>query len=188
MMKKLIKTVTVIVCSCFLMPSCSDNKSQTDDIPRDTSLAGSISFENYRFEAEGSYDGTKLDNFDKIHSYLSITKESDTKVSFSCSPVWGETTFKVVIPSITVLGEPHNATFDDASDNANVWHNETEYTAVNAQVKGWIKETGMRLSPAKGEKDPVTPEYTCEILIDCTLDGKPLKLKITSVTSRSVAP
>ena len=149
---------------------------------RDDSLAGSISFVGYKMEAKVSYAENLLENFRYDLSHLNIRKVTDTDVSLFCFSKWAETTLKVSIPLILVSGETHDAKFDYSSNDAVVTYNGTEYTSISANVNGWIKELNVqRSSNNEGGGDPATPNYTCEITINCNIEGKALNLKITSV-------
>ena len=179
-MRKKSTIITAIICCCIFITSCNDTK--TIGYERDKSLAGSISFVGYKMEAEGLYSEIVLENFQYGLSHLDIRKVSDTEVSFFCFSKWGETTLKVDIPLIIVSGKPHDATFDYSSNDATVTYNNIEHTPIRATINGWIKETNVQQSSNnKGSSDPATPHYTCEIIINCNIDGKALNLKITSV-------
>lgn len=181
-MKKRLAIITAFFCSCVLTTSCNDNETKTMGYERDHSLAGSISFVGYKMEAEGSYAENVLENFQYDLSHLDIRKVSDTEIMLFCFSKWGETTYKILVPIVSVLGEPHNATFDYSSNDATVTSNDTEYTSISATIKGWIKEINIQQSPNNGGgSDPATPNYTCEIIINCNIEGQVLSLKITSV-------
>lgn len=181
-MKKKSTIITAIICACIFITSCNDNETKTTGYERDKSLAGSISFVGYKIEAEGLYSEIVLENFKYDLSHLSIKKVSDTEVAFFCFSKWGETTLKVSIPLIIVSGSPHDATFDYSSNDATITYNNTEHTSISATINGWIKETNVQQSSNyRGSSDPATPDYTCEIIINCNIDGKALNLKITSV-------
>lgn len=183
-MKKIYLLALVMVCSSFL--SCKENDSPvfTEDPPPDSTLAGSISFNDYRITAEGTYDGTKLKAFD-VDSFMDIVKVSDTEVSFNCRPMWSDSEYKIVIPSIKVSGEPYNVAFDSTSANATVWYKETQYVGCEASVNGWIKRKSVNLSPASSHDGmPYPMEYTCAITISAEVSGKMLQVEILSVKPR----
>lgn len=174
--------ITAIIYGCIFITSCNDNETKTTVYERDNSLAGSISFSGYKMEAEGLYSEFALENFQYDQSHLTIGKVSDTEVAFFCFSKWDETILKVNIPLITLSGTPHDATFDYSSNDATITYNNTEHTSISATINGWIKETNVQQSSNnRGGSDPATPDYTCEIIINCNIDGKALTLKITSV-------
>lgn len=150
----------------------------------DNSLAGSVLIRGYKIEAKGSYDGKILDNFQNDLSLLHISKVSDTEFSLSCTSVWGETAFNVSIPVVAVSGKPYDVTFDSSSNDATVIYNGTKYTPISSTVNGWIKRIDVQPSTSRGDSssDPATPNYRCEINVNCNnIDGKVLSLKITKV-------
>ncbi len=183
-MRKLAIIIAIAVLCQILTTSC-DDKTEWIALPippPDNSLAGSIDVPGYRMTLEGSLDGRALDNYQIDGSWLDISKISDNKVDLLCFSVWGETMLKVPIPVITVLGEPYDAIFDYLSDDTTVTCDDVEYTSVVTSVTGWIRRENVPLSYIMGSRsEPTLPIYTCEIIINCDIDGKILNLKITSV-------
>ena len=184
-MKKLV-IIAITVCCQILITSCDDKSDWTTFPvpPPDNSLAGSISFDGYGMTANASLDGDVLDNYQVRGSWLEISKVSDTEVDMFCFSRWGETILKVSIPAITVLGEPYDAIFDFLSDDTTVTHDDVEYTSVITSVTGWIKCVDPPLSYIMSTRNmPASLDYTCDININCDLDGKILNLSITSLVS-----
>lgn len=190
-MKKIILIMTVMICGCLFTTSC--DKEEEEEVlhtggpyPRDTSLAGSVSFtpSQYIIEAEGVYGKTILKDLESNESILDTDKVSDTEIALDCQIIWGETIFNISIPKIPLAGVAYDATFDYKSEAATVTYNDNKYAAVSTSIKGWIKEVPMKAnkSSTKNISKEIAPNfYECEININCTIDGKPLSLKITEI-------
>ncbi len=174
-MRKLI-IITTVICGLIITSSCNHDETRTIIHERDHSLAGSISFDGYYMVAEGSFDGDELDGFQYELSQLNLYKVSDTEVEMFCSSRWDQTTLEISIPLIAVSGKPHDATFDYSTDDVSVTYDNIEYTSVSTTINGWIKEVSFTRS---SDSDVATPDYTCNIIINCDLNGKRLSLIIT---------
>lgn len=181
---KRLSTILASVFICLFALSCSDNETiyQQEDYERDNSLAGSISFVGYKMEAEAIYDGIALENFRGDFSYIDIRKVSEDKVSLFCYSEWGNTVLTINIPYISINGEPYDVEFDCSSKNAIVSYDDIQYTSVMTYINGWITEVqAVQSDISESDGDPATPDYNCEINIECNLSGKVLNLKIYSV-------
>lgn len=178
--------MTALLCCALFTTSCKkDPVWETDGpYPRDKSLAGSVSLSQYIIEAEGVYDETILKDLEFNRSRLEIGKISDTEISFYCQTLWGKTIVSISIPKIPLAGVAYDATFDYKSDVATVTYNDNKYAAANTTVKGWIKEVPTQINKSSNKRADNKPApffYECEIDITCTIDGKPLHLKITEI-------
>ena len=181
----------MVLFSCLLAAACNDDddgERTTCCYEPDRSLAGSISLINwYKMGAEGSYDGSTLDNYEYDMSSLDFDKVSDTKVRLYCLSTWGETTLAITIPEITVSGKPYDVTFDCSCGETTVIYDDVEYTSVSTAINGWIKLAEPPGVSLENDGDisrdsPATPDYNCDINIDCNVEGKMLSLKITSMS------
>lgn len=184
-MKKIIRIMTVIICSCLFTTSChtDDEIGQTDNYPRDTSLAGSVYMNSYKvIEAEGTFDGKTLDNLESNISIFDVDKDSDTAITLHCLTEWGDQVFEVNMGLIQLSGIAYDVTFDHTSETG-VIYNGHRYTP-NTTVKGWIKKVGTKSDKSLNgyiTKDIAIFSYNCDIEISCTIDDKPLRLKIKSI-------
>lgn len=188
-MKKITSIMTALLCCALFTTSChtDDEIGQTDNYPRDTSLAGSVSFSPSQsiIVAEGIYGETILKDLVSNQSRLDTDKVSDTKIGLDCHIIWGATEFNISIPKIPLSGVAYDATFDYTSDAASVTYNDNQYHAVKTTIKGWIKEVPLDVnkSLSKSVSHDIAPIfYECEITITCTIDEKPLNIKITEVS------
>lgn len=177
-----------MICGCLFTTSCNKEEdewqSTSGPFPRDTSLAGSVSLSQYIIEAEGGYGEIILKDMKSNESRLNIDKVSDTEIALYCHMIWKETKFNISIPKIPLAGVAYDATFDYKSETATVTYNDNKYATVSTSIKGWIKEVPMKVNKSsnKSTKDSPAPFfYKCEININCTIDGKPLNLKITEI-------
>lgn len=185
-MKKITLIMTAILCGCLFTTSCDDNKTYTEDepYPRDKSLAGSVSLSQYIIKAEGEYQETILKDLESNRSRLEIDKISDTEIALYCQTLWEKTIVSISLPKIPLAGVAYNATFDYTSDAASVTYNDKKYTPINTTIKGWVKEIGTKVywsSNKSADDKPAPIFYECNINISCTIDGKPLNLKIIEI-------
>lgn len=175
-----------------IFSSCKDEKQVDDDSihttadglpPRDKTLAGSIAWNSYFMEAEGTSGGVVLD-INTWSSCVNIEKVSDSEVSFFIYSEWDGAWVNIIIPAIPVLGEPYNAAFDYATKDATVLWHDIKYQSVDASIKGWMKCIDKIDSSQASDNTRSMPsalEYTCDINITCLVDGETLHLKITSL-------
>lgn len=184
-MKKITSIMTALLCCALFTTSChtDDEIGQTDNYPRDTSLAGSVYMNSYKvIKAEGTFDGKVLDNLESDISIFDVTKDSDTDIALQCLTEWGNQVFEVNIRCIPLSGIAYDVTFDHTS-GAGVIYNGHRYTPYTT-VKGWIKKVDTKSDKSLNgyiTKDIAIFSYDCDIEISCTLDDKPLRLKITSI-------
>ena len=86
-MRKSLTLIITIIYACVLSTSCNDKEIIQGLYPPDYSLAGSVSFQGYKMEIEGSYNGNVLDNFQYDLSRLSVGRISDTEILLHCFSV-----------------------------------------------------------------------------------------------------
>lgn len=182
-MKKIALFLPLILCSSILL-SCKD---KDDSVyippfpPLDTSLAGSIIMDSYPFEAKGAFDNVDLTDFQKEKSFLDIDKISDAQISLVCYSEWGEASFSIAIPEITLSGTSEKVSLDYVSHDAILRQNDTIYQFADVTVKGWVSwHKPTTASSISSRSTPALRYYICDITIECEIGGKPLVLKITS--------
>lgn len=178
--------MTALLCCALFTTSCKeDTVWETDGpYPRDESLAGSVSLSQYIIKAEGEYQETILKDLESNKSRLEIDKISDTEIALYCQTLWEKTIVSISIPKIPLAGVAYNATFDYESDVATITYNDNKYATANTTVKGWIKEVPMKVNKSSNGRvrSEIAPSfYECNINISCTIDGKPLNLKIIEI-------
>lgn len=185
LMKKFVLLLPLLICSLSLS-SCKDDTEQTDTYPPDTSLAGSVYMDGYTIlEAQGTYNGIAFKNLQPKQCFLDVWKVSDTEIYMYVIIVADGTTFRVQIPIIPLTGKSYDVAFDYTSNDVFIMHNETKYFSNAANVQGWIRRKYIKVNNNKTRSPLVRHDYHCEINISCTIDNKPLTIKIMSVTPHS---
>ena len=151
----------------------SCDKWHTTD-PSDNSVVGLIKLiSSYRnIEEEDTYDGVRVEN---SNTMLYIGKISNTKVSLLYYSKWDEVPLYIDIPSIPVSGERNNVVLNSSFDSVELKYDNESYLA-NGSISGWIK-----LATHSDTKSPGTPDFICDININCSVSGKIFNLKITSI-------
>lgn len=169
-MKSFTHSIFTLLCCCTLITSCGD-EWRTDCPGLDSSLTGSISY-SYGIEAEATLDGEPIENFDSYPQILYFKKLSKTKVSMELGIGRGDDRFmEILIPEIPVSGEPFNVAFDYSSNDGTVSYDTFKDIKTNVSIKGSMKRVTTRCSPA-------WPMYSCDMIVECMVDGKKLSIKI----------
>ena len=178
-MKNLLIPAVCLLCCLKSAQSCNtDNGEMTLGIERDTTLAGSVSFVNaYYFTAECTYDGKVLDGFIDYMSMIDVHNCTDSSINILCGGTWGDTRINLYVEDIPVFGKAGDVAFEHTTDRNTVRINKSSYEYVSTYVKGYIREIPIT------KDDPATPDYDCAIDFQCEVDGKPLLLKITSIST-----
>lgn len=164
------------ILSCVLFPSC-----ETDSYDADTSLAGSVSMDNYNLDAEITYDGVPMIDPGDEHLFISVSKLDDNKVTIYCGTKSGAGTDIVVsIQEVPLMGTPFNVAIDHSANNAVILFKDRSYYAAAAAVKGSLKVREYDRGSLAPRTTPATPSFICDLVIESIVDGKTLKLAIKS--------
>ena len=167
-MKNLLIPAVCLLCCLTSAQSCNtDNGEMTLGIERDT----------YYFTAECTYDGKVLDGFIDYMSMIDVHNCTDSSINILCGGTWGDTRINLYVEDIPVFGKAGDVAFEHTTDRNTVRINKSSYEYVSTYVKGYIREIPIT------KDDPATPDYDCAIDFQCEVDGKPLLLKITSIST-----
>lgn len=203
----------LLVCCCVLSLSCGDksindeivndepvnedvpndeDEENEDDwvivgggFPPDTTLAGSVSlFGAYCIkEITASLGGEVLDGYIMKRSFIDLSKVTPDKVSMVCHTEWNTDILNIYIPIIMLSGKPYDVTFESSCDESMVSYKGIEYSSIKSKTEGWIKRPDKIGHGVSSKYSPATPDYDCEINIECTIGDKILKLTISSISS-----
>ena len=160
----------------------ADDEYITDDYI-DTTLAGSVTlYTSYRIKtAQAFFDNVELKGL-KEENAFNLNKVSANKVSMYCKTQWGEDVLKIRIPGFILTGKRWDVQFSDSNQLTEVDFKGVKYTSVNCSISGWIKLAETKTMSDITTKSPATPDYDCEINIECLLNSKKLTLKILDIT------
>ena len=186
-MKKFNIFVILMIFSFFLLLSSCDRETTTS-YPVDKTLSGSVSNVNHRIkQCTGTFDGATFKNLQPNLSSFRTVKVSDEMISLNSVTTWDDVKIDILFPTVPLSGESYDVKFNFSSVDAKVTYNDITYKPASTTINGWIKREGD-YNDQKGKKsgknlsDPASFLYSCDINIKCTIDGKELSLKITSVS------
>lgn len=169
-MKSFALSILTMLCCCMLITSCDDERIDCPGL--DDSLTGSISY-SFGIEAEATLDGIPVEGFETDTKVLYFKKLSKTKVSMELVVGrWDDGFIKILLPEIPVSGEPFNVAFNHSSPDGTVSYDTFEDVTTTVSVKGSMNRVITRCSPN-------WPMYSCDMSVECMVDGKKLVIKIS---------
>ena len=156
-----------------------------DGFPPDTTLAGSVSLSDAYCikEITASLGGEVLDGYNMKQSFIDLSKVTPDKVMIFCHTEWNGDILNIYIPIIMLSGKPYDVTFESSCDESMVSYKGIEYSSIKSKTEGWIKRPDKIGHGVSSKFSPATPDYDCEINIECTIGDKILKLTISSISS-----
>ena len=172
------------------LPNDEDEENEDDWViegsgfPRDTSLAGSVSLgDAYCItEITASLDGELLEGYRMNYSFIDIGKSSPDKVLIFCYTEWNDYVLSIYVPKVLLSGKAYDVTFDSSCNDTMVSYKGVEYSSITSRTEGWIKRADKNDGSVTSKFSPGTPDYDCEINIECKIDEKTLKLTISSIS------
>lgn len=182
-MKSISFHVIIVIC-CLTFFSCKEK----EDDGIDRSLAGSVFMSHYCLEAEATYGEKTMNNLQTDISYISIRKCTNNSITMRCITCWeGETSFRIIIPTMPLTGVPYDVSFDYSCTDAVVRMNDSDEVQAAATVTGWIRKT-ERIPGPLPKTTLKMHEYRCDFTIKTMVEGKKLTLHILSAKPHDYIP
>lgn len=181
-MKK-IAIIKITLACMMLCGCCACEKGATTGPGPD--LAGTLSLiEDYHIAAaEGEYNKTPLRNLDSKNSLVTFKRKSNFYARIECRIIFEENDFDVYIESFPLSGGILNVDFYSSTAVTEVAVNGSNSVSVVATISGWIRDKSL-IEPEDNkpyDSYNMRPEVLCSIDVTMNIEGKPLKVKITSI-------